>query len=134
MVMPSAPPSVASAAAATGSGSRARRACRTVATWSMFTPRRIIGKVPSPRFQVNRHKTPRSAAYSGSQVFQLGTWNLELSGVAGEVIEYGPVAIQFADEDAVGQHRQYHVDQAFEHRADDRDAQPHAEQEVVEHE
>src|SRR5262245_48130125 len=39
-VMPSAPPSRASTAAATGSGSSARRACRTVATWSMFTPRR----------------------------------------------------------------------------------------------
>src|SRR5882724_11288807 len=40
--MPSAPPSVARIAAATGSGSAARRACRTVATWSMFTPSRII--------------------------------------------------------------------------------------------
>src|SRR5262245_49366453 len=40
--MLSAPPSMASTAAATGSGSAARRACRTVATWSMFTPSRII--------------------------------------------------------------------------------------------
>src|SRR5438477_11087881 len=42
MVMPSAPPSRASTAAATGSGSMVRRAWRTVATWSMLTPSRII--------------------------------------------------------------------------------------------
>src|SRR5438034_5682386 len=42
MVMPSAPPRSASTAAATGSGSTVCRACRTVATWSMFTPRRIM--------------------------------------------------------------------------------------------
>src|SRR3954447_20159995 len=42
-VIPSAPPRVARTAAATGSGSFARRACRTVATWSMLTPSRIMG-------------------------------------------------------------------------------------------
>ncbi len=36
-VIPSAPPSSASTAARTGSGSSVRRACRTVATWSTFT-------------------------------------------------------------------------------------------------
>src|SRR6266536_192724 len=39
-VIPSAPPSSASTAACRGSGSGTRRACRTVATWSMLTPRR----------------------------------------------------------------------------------------------
>src|SRR5216683_1952868 len=39
-VIPSAPPSSASTAACTGSGSGTRRAWRTVATWSMLTPRR----------------------------------------------------------------------------------------------
>src|SRR5512145_3194323 len=40
-VMPSAPASSAIPAAVTGSGSAPRRACRTVATWSMFTPSRF---------------------------------------------------------------------------------------------
>src|SRR5262245_26909791 len=39
-VIPCAPPSSASTAACTGSGSCARRAWRTVATWSMLTPSR----------------------------------------------------------------------------------------------
>src|SRR5512139_2789245 len=40
-VIPSAPESSAIAAAAAGSGTRPRRAWRSVATWSMFTPRRF---------------------------------------------------------------------------------------------
>src|SRR4029077_13306873 len=44
MVMPSAPPRTAKTAAATGSGSWACRACLTVATWSMLTPRRTMVK------------------------------------------------------------------------------------------
>src|SRR4051794_21835953 len=45
-VMPSAPPRTASTAAATGSGSLARRARRSVATWSMLTPSRIMRSGP----------------------------------------------------------------------------------------
>src|SRR5579859_7119565 len=45
--MPSAPPSRASTAAATGSGSSARRAWRSVATWSMLTPSRIMAAARS---------------------------------------------------------------------------------------
>ena len=42
-VMPSAPASIASIAARTGSGCRPPRALRIVATWSMLTPRRRCG-------------------------------------------------------------------------------------------
>src|SRR6266496_77432 len=41
-VMPLAPPRCASTAAHTGSGSYVRRACRSVATWSILTPSSII--------------------------------------------------------------------------------------------
>src|SRR5437660_7978520 len=40
--MPLAPPRCASTAAHTGSGSYVRRACRSVATWSILTPSSII--------------------------------------------------------------------------------------------
>src|SRR6266481_1305096 len=49
MVMPSAPPRTAKTAAAAGSGSWACRACRTVATWSMLTPKRTIVSRLCPR-------------------------------------------------------------------------------------
>src|SRR5579883_657488 len=45
-VMPSAPASIAILAAATGSGWMPPRAFRSVATWSMFTPRRSSGIDP----------------------------------------------------------------------------------------
>src|SRR5690242_6552911 len=45
-VIPSAPPRCASTAAQTGSGSYVRRACRSVATWSMLTPSSIIDNSP----------------------------------------------------------------------------------------
>src|SRR3989442_147365 len=48
--MPSAPPKCASAAAHTGSGSYVRRACRSVATWSILTPSSIIAAVVSGFF------------------------------------------------------------------------------------
>src|ERR1700694_4885162 len=48
--MPSAPPRCASTAAHTGSGSYVRRACRSVATWSILTPSSIIGAVVSRFF------------------------------------------------------------------------------------
>ncbi len=41
-VIPSAPAATAAKAASTGSGCTPPRALRTVATWSMFTPRRIM--------------------------------------------------------------------------------------------
>src|SRR5262245_33370068 len=44
-VMPSAPPRCASTAAHTGSGSYVCRACRRVATWSMFTPSSITNRL-----------------------------------------------------------------------------------------
>src|SRR6516165_10713909 len=53
MVIPSAPPKSARTAAATGSGSMVRRAWRTVATWSMLTPSRIM-VAPSRRVERRR--------------------------------------------------------------------------------
>src|SRR5438105_8475610 len=65
-VMPSAPPSTASTAAATGSGSAARRTWRTVATWSMLTPSLIIAG-PHARFsrQAVSRRGSRSLAVLG---------------------------------------------------------------------
>src|SRR5438094_8621984 len=48
--MPLAPPRCASTAAHTGSGSYVRRACRSVATWSILTPSSIIVAVVSGFF------------------------------------------------------------------------------------
>src|SRR5256886_10722411 len=48
--MPLAPPRCASTAAHTGSGSYVRRACRSVATWSILTPSSIIAAVVSGFF------------------------------------------------------------------------------------
>src|SRR5947209_6798483 len=65
--MPSAPPRMAKTAAATGSGSCARRACRTVATWSMLTPSRTMV----------RRSCPRIAGHHLAIALQLPTQNLE---------------------------------------------------------
>src|SRR5262245_14590037 len=65
--MPWAPPSSASTAAWTGSGCAALRACRTVATWSMLTPRRAMpqGVYAPSRDSRCRPNSDRSA-YSGA--------------------------------------------------------------------
>ena len=56
----------ASTAAATGSGSCARRAWRTVATWSMLTPSRIISRnVPPRRFMLVEGETHASVELRG---------------------------------------------------------------------
>src|SRR2546425_1131785 len=67
MVMPSAPPRIAKTAAAAGSGSWACRACRTVATWSMLTPRRTM---------VSR-LCPRIAGHHVAVAVQLSTQDFE---------------------------------------------------------
>src|SRR5438105_4345932 len=96
--MPSAPASMASIAARTGSGCRPPRALRMVATWSMLTPRRSCESVGTFIPVVAFEKTPASAGHAvrgrhhllgaklrNDGVEMLEVIDLEIDGAVGEV-------------------------------------------------
>jgi hypothetical protein len=56
---------LASSAARTGSGKAPPRALRTVATWSMLTPRRVACPGPSVRRPSQRFSAPRASCRNG---------------------------------------------------------------------
>src|SRR5438067_1081414 len=70
--MPSAPPRCASTAAHTGSGSYVRRACRSVATWSMLTPSSIMrGRIVGRRgvFSMRPNSARRTLRWMSRRVY-----------------------------------------------------------------
>src|SRR5436305_11917453 len=119
-VMPSAPPSSASTAAATGSGSAARRACRTVATWSMFTPKRI-GWVVMAAERVRKWKQPAGRSPAGCYRFG------QFSAVAVDAGQELLVALELAAERLIHDDDEHDVHRLIDHVAEN--PQPAAEQE-----
>src|SRR5438067_1485413 len=94
MVMPSAPPRIAKMAAAAGSGSWACRACRTVATWSMLTPRRTM---------VSR-LCPRKAGHHVAVALQFSTQDFESEKCQQDVHDLVEELQSFAKDGNAGRH------------------------------
>src|SRR5215472_1863793 len=90
-VIPSAPPKCASTAAHTGSGSYVRRAWRSVATWSMFTPSSIMFAPHTLRFvlhgeQIAHHPSARERALLEVIVEYFPHQSLRLGGRFGRTV------------------------------------------------
>src|SRR5579883_2138385 len=110
--MPSAPASAANRAARTGSGWRPPRALRTVATWSMLTPRRR-GRMPAlidillassparPLDRIDRRRRPQRGDDVG-EMTHVGYFDIdknleEIRGTVGD-LQVGDIAAMLADD------------------------------------